>query len=48
MLAKPLKKLLNYWRVNDLAQLIDTGCVGIKWDEFYLEEVGVIENEMGF
>ena len=33
---------------KDLAQLIDTGRVKIKWDEFYLEEVEVIENEMGF
>ena len=33
---------------KDLAQLINTGRVKIKWDEFYLEEVEVIENDMGF
>lgn len=29
-------------------KLINTGRVEIKWDEFYLEEVEVIENDMGF
>jgi hypothetical protein len=37
-----------YLSKKDLDQLNNTGRVKIKWDEFYLEEVEVIENDMGF
>ena len=33
---------------RDLEQLIDKGYSKIKYSEFYLEEVEVIENDMGF
>ena len=39
--------LQKSYQRKDLAQLIKTGRVKIKWDEFYLEDP-TIENDMGF
>ena len=46
-----LLQFKDYWSIvslSELDKLISEGKLKHRYDEFYLEEIGVIENEMGF